>query len=66
MATSNRLDLFACGWYRIDWINLSDEVALSEEAYLTDRLYRSKVIEMQTAFLRGQNVKGLRVTPINK
>ena len=56
-------ELFACGYYIVEWFNSNNEVVKSERKYLTSQLYRREYMDMQTAYLRGQDLAGLRIKP---
>lgn len=60
------LDLFACGYYRINWFNKNGETVKTYEKYLTYQKYRREIMNMQTAFLQGADVDGLKITPLEK
>lgn len=58
-------DITKCGMYKVQWIGNNDEVTKEYEEYLTIPRYRRLYLEMQTAYLKGDNVKCLKVIPIN-
>ena len=58
--------MFACGWYEVKWYNAKEEVVKSQEQYLESNDYNREVMKMQNAYLRGEDVKKLTITPIKK
>jgi len=56
--------LFYCGWYQVKWYDNADNIVKDEKMYLTSPLYRREVLNMQTAYLRGENVVRMVATPI--
>ena len=56
--------MFECGWYEVKWYNEKGEQVKNEKQYLTCPLYRREIMKMQTAFLRGEDVARLVVSPI--
>lgn len=48
--------LFGCGYYRVVWKNKVGDIVKDEVKYLTAPLWNREVINMQTAFLRGEDV----------
>lgn len=57
-------EFFCCGWYQVKWYDNSDNIVKNEKMYLTSPLYRREILNMQTAYLRGENVVRMVVTPI--
>lgn len=60
------MDRLVSGWYTIEWLNKAGEVFKTEQEYLHDVDYRRKVMSMQTQYLSGKDVSGLRVIPAPK
>ena len=57
---------FVCGYYSVRWYSESNEIVKDTIMYLTMVLYRREIMNMQTAFLQGQNVVRMVVMPIEK
>jgi hypothetical protein len=60
------MEFFTSGIYKIEWVNKQGETIKTEEKFLNWKQYRHEIMDIQTAFLQGVNVYGLRVIPIKK